>query len=395
MRSAAGSCRSRRRSSDVARRIDGRRIADAVEAGVTDGAYPGAVVLVGVTGESVYHQAFGRRSLEPDDGPMRPDTVFDLASLTKPLATGLAVMRLIGERKLRLDDRVTRFVPNFGVHDKGEVSIRHLLAHCSGLAAWRPFYRDVVRTAPRAPLDYLGTRGARDAVYEAIHREHLEYPTGTRGVYSDLGFMLLGELVELLTHQTLAQYCHERLHGPLGLRVTGFVDLSQLRRRNLVPIEEMIAPTERCPWRRRLLCGEVQDDNAYAMGGVAGHAGLFSSAGDVDRLVGMLRAAWLGDASVFSPELMREFWRRDGTVAESTWALAWDTPSAEGSSAGRHISANAVGHLGFTGTSVWFDLERDCYVIFLTNRVHPTRHNDRIKDVRPRVHDAVFEALDR
>jgi len=379
----------------VARRIDGRRIADAVEAGVAGGAYPGAVVLVGLTGESVYHQAFGRRSLEPGDGPMRPGTVFDLASLTKPLATGLAVMRLIAERKLRLDDRVTRFVPNFGVHGKLEVTIRHLLSHCAGLAAWRPFYREVARTAARGSLDYLATRGARDAVYEAIHREHLEYPTGTQGVYSDLGFILLGELVELLTHRTLAQYCQERVHGPLGLRATGFVDLSQLRRQNLVPVEEMIAPTERCPWRRRLLCGEVQDDNAYAMGGVAGHAGLFASAGDVHRLMVALRAAWRGDETVFSPDLLREFWRRDTTVPESTWALAWDTPSAEGSSAGRHVSAHAVGHLGFTGTSVWFDLDRDCHVIFLTNRVHPTRHNDRIKAVRPRVHDAVFEALDR
>ena len=379
----------------MARRIDGRRIADAVEAGVSDGAYPGAVVLVGLAGESVYHQAFGRRALDPDDGPMRPDVVFDLASLTKPLATGLAVMRLVAERKLRLDDRVTRFVPNFGVHGKSEITLRHLLAHCAGLAAWRPFYREVARPSARGSLDYLATRGARDAVYEAIHREHLEYPTGTQGVYSDLGFILLGELVELLTHRTLAQYCHEHVHGPLGLRATGFVDLSRLRRENLVPVTEMIAPTERCPWRRYVLCGEVHDDNAWAMGGVAGHAGLFSSAGDLHRLMVTLRAAWRGDASVFSPDLVREFWRRDGTATDSTWALAWDTPSPHDSSAGRYVSPDAVGHLGFTGTSVWFDLTRDCHVIFLTNRVHPTRHNDRIKDVRPRVHDAVFEALDR
>jgi len=143
-----------------------------------------------------------------------------------------------------------------------------------------------------------------------------------------------------------------------------------------------------------VLCGEVHDDNAYAMGGVAGHAGLFANAAEVHALADRLRRCWRGEDDFVPTELVREFWRRDGLVAGSSWALGWDTPSPEGSSAGTRIGADAVGHLGFTGTSLWIDLGRDATVVFLTNRVHPRRDNDRIREIRPRVHDAALEALD-
>ena len=157
----------------------------------------------------------------------------------------------------------------------------------------------------------------------------------------------------------------------------------------------MIAPTEQCPWRRRVLCGEVHDDNCFAMGGVAGHAGLFATAADVDTLANMLHACYRGEDDFVPPALLRQFWTRDGRVSGSTWALGWDTPSPTGySSAGARMSRDAVGHLGFTGTSIWIDPSRHAHVILLTNRVHPTRTNDQIRDVRPRVHDAALEALD-
>lgn len=374
---------------------DCRPIADAVQHGIEIGAYPGAVLLVARAGDVVFHQAFGQRSIDPEPTPMRRDTVFDLSSLTKPLATTLAIMRLVDERKLRLDDRVTRFIPNFGVYGKSIVTIRHLLTHASGLPAWRPYFRDVVHAERRGRGPRVGTRGARDLVFEAIHRERPEHPPGTVALYSDLGFMLLGELVELLIHGSLATYCHEAFYRPLGLRSTGFVDLAAVRQQRLVPVAEMIAPTERCPWRRTMLCGEVHDDNAWAIGGVAGHAGLFATAGDVHTLLCALRTAARGGASVLSPDAVRAMWTRDAEIPGSTWGLGWDGPSAEGSSLGPRASARTFGHLGFTGTSVWVDLERDCEVIFLTNRVHPTRHNDRIRAVRPLVHDAIFEVLDR
>jgi CubicO group peptidase (beta-lactamase class C family) len=374
-----------------------RRSFDGVAAVLTQaidaGAFPGAVILVAQGGDVLYHEAFGHRSRVPERAPLALDTVFDLSSLTKPLATTTMLMLLAREGKLRPDDRVTRFVQNFGAHGKFGVTVRHLLAHCSGLPAWRPFYRDIARAAQGRP-NHLASRGAREFVYEQIHRERLEYPTGSQSVYSDLGFLLLGELIELVAQAPLDRICHARIFRPLGLRSTGFIDLGRLRRDKLAPITETIAPTEQCPWRHKVLCGEVHDDNAWAVGGVAGHAGLFSTAGDVHTLVNWLRACAHGADPALPADLVRRFWTRDATVPDSTWALGWDTPSATGSSAGARVSRRAIGHLGFTGTSLWIDLERDAHVVLLTNRVHPDRHDERIREVRPRVHDAVWEALD-
>jgi CubicO group peptidase (beta-lactamase class C family) len=367
-------------------------VAREIEGAIAGGAIPGAVILVARGKEVLYHQAFGARTLEPEHAPMRPETVFDLSSLTKPLATTTAFMLLVQERKVRLDDRVTRFLHNFGVHGKTRVTFRHLLAHCSGLPAWRPYDREIVRLERRGRPNFLASRGAKEFVYEQIHRERPEYETGTRSVYSDLGFMLLGEVIELVSRKSLDRFCQERVFAPLGLRSIAFIDLAQLRARKLVPATDLIAATAQCAWRKRMLCGEVHDDNAYAMGGVAGHAGLFANAADVEALAARLHACHRGEDDFIAPDVVREFWARDGTVPDSTWALGWDTPSPGRSSAGTRIT-NAVGHLGFTGTSLWIDLDRDLRVVLLTNRLHPRGDNDRIREVRPRVHDAVVEAL--
>jgi len=230
-------------------------------------------------------------------------------------------------------------------------------------------------------------------VYEAIHREKPEAPAGTRALYSDLGFMLLGAVIEEVSGMSLDRYCFDRIYKPLGLRSTSFVDLSVLRTRRLEPIADMIAPTERCPWRKRILCGEVHDDNAYAMGGVAGHAGLFSSAHDVDRIATVLRECYDGQSLFLPGAVVREFWHRDEAVSSSTWALGWDTPSPRDSTAGSEFSRHAVGHVGFTGTSIWIDLEREMHVIVLSNRVHPTRDNEKIKEFRPVIHDLSVRAV--
>jgi len=364
-----------------------------LETCVAGGAFPGAVLRVSRGKEMLYHAAFGSRSLEPETTPMQADTIFDLSSLTKPLATTTAIMLLVREGKIRLDDRVTRFFPNFGVHGKIQVTIRSLLAHCSGLAGWKPFHKDIVRIEKQGRVSFLSSKGAKEWVYEQIQRDKLDYPTGSKSVYSDLGFILLGGVVELLAQVTLDRFVHERIVRPLGLRSTAFVDLTQLRTRRLAPVTELIAPTERCPWRGKVLCGEVHDDNAWAMGGVAGHAGLFANAADVDALAGRLVACFRGKDDFVPQEIVREFWTKDEAVADSTWALGWDTPTPGSSSAGTRMSRNAVGHLGFTGTSIWIDLERDLRVTLLTNRTHPKRDNERIREARPRIHDAVLEVF--
>lgn len=368
-------------------------VEEAFREAVAQGFFPGAVLLVSKGDEVVFERAFGFRSLVPEKSPMQLQTIFDLASLTKPLATTTAMMLLVREKKIRLEDRVTRFFPNFGVFGKTHVTFRHLLAHCSGLPAWKPYYQEIIKGQKEGRINFVASRAAKSYVFEKIHRERPASPPAIQSLYSDLGFMLLGEIIEEVSGGTLDRYCQEKIFKPMGLRSTSFVDLTQLRTRGMKLAQETVAPTEDCPWRQKVLCGEVQDDNAYAMGGVAGHAGLFSTARDIHLFLTRLKDS-IRDRQPFLPvSVVQEFLTRDETVKGSTYALGWDTPSSENSSAGSYFSAHSVGHLGFTGTSVWWDLEKDCHIIFLTNRVHPSRSNDKIKEFRPYIHDLIMKAL--
>lgn len=355
---------------------------------------PGAVLIVRCAGEIVYQGAFGYRTLIPDPQPLRLDTVFDLSSLTKPLATTIVVMMLVREGKLRLEDRLTRFFHNFGVYGKGGITFRHLLAHCSGLASWRPFFQQVAEVEKGGKVNFMASHGAKEFVYEQIHREKPEAPPATKVIYSDLNFILLGETVERIVGTGLNRICREKIYRPLKLNSTDFIDISMVRSRRLEPVAEMFAATEICPSRKRLLVGEVHDDNAFAMGGVAGHAGLFAPARDVDRIAAELIASWAGRSEFIPQQVMQEFWRRDTSVPGSTWALGWDTPSPQHSSSGHHFSPDAVGHLGFTGTSLWIEPARAISITLLTNRVHPRRDNQGIREFRPRIHDLIMESLD-
>ncbi|MEW6271483.1 MAG: serine hydrolase domain-containing protein [Thermodesulfobacteriota bacterium] len=373
--------------------MDFSAVERALEEAAQKGVFPGAVLLVSRGGETLLERAVGCRSLEPDKVPMRAEVVFDLSSLTKPLATTLAVMLLVKDRRLDVEDRVTRFFHNFGVHQKTHVTFRHLLTHSSGLAAYRPFYKEIAQLERKGRPNFVASREAKEWVFEQIHREKLQSAPGTRAVYSDLGFMLLGQLVETVSGQTLDRFCRARIFAPLGLRATSFIDLSQIRTKRVEPIAEMIAPTQRCPWRKRILCGEVDDENAFAMGGVAGHAGLFGSARDVDHLANRLKAAWRGEPGLLPADMIDRMWTVDASVPGSTRTLGWDSPAPVRSSAGTRMSPRTVGHLGFTGTSLWMDLERDVNVTLLTNRVHPSRDNDKLGEFRPRIHDLVMEAV--
>jgi serine-type D-Ala-D-Ala carboxypeptidase len=363
---------------------------DAIERGVM----PGAAVVVRKGPDVVFEGKFGWRQTTPERHPMQLETVFDLSSLTKALATTTAVMILTREGKLRLDDRVTRFFHNFGVHGKTHITFRHLLGHYSGLAAWRPFYEQIAAIERHGRVNFMASGGAKEYVYEQIHREKPEAPPGTRAIYSDLNFILLGEIVEQISGAGLNRFCRDRIFRPLGLRSTDFIDISLVRARRLEPVPEMFAATEFCPSRKRLLTGEVHDENAYAMGGVAGHAGLFGPVREVDRIAAELIAAYHGRSQLLPRNVIAEFWKRNGVVAESTWALGWDTPAAGHSSAGSHFTPAAVGHLGFSGTSIWIEPEREIAVTILTNRVHPSRGNEAIRDFRPLIHDRIMEVLD-
>ena len=252
-------------------------------------------------------------------------------------------MILARDGKFRLDDRVTRFFPNFGVHGKTVITFRHLLAHCSGLAAWRPLYQRIADIEKGGRVNFMASYGAKEFAYEEIHREKPEATPATKTIYSDLGFILLGETIERVASLALNRYCREKIFRPLGLRATDYIDISLVRSRRLEPVADMFAPTEICPSRKRLLVGEVDDENAFAMGGVAGHAGLFAPVREVDRIVAELIRCYAGRSDFVPQKIIREFWTRDTTVPGSTWALGWDTPSAEHSSSGHRFSPAAVG----------------------------------------------------
>jgi serine-type D-Ala-D-Ala carboxypeptidase len=373
--------------------MDFQAVENAFQQAIAEGVFPGAVVLVSKDDAVVYERAFGFRSLLPHKTTMELGTIFDLASLTKPLATAVAVMLLIHEKKLRLDDQITRVIPMYGVFGKSLTTVRHLLSHSAGLPAWKAFFENVVRNEKSGRINFVASRAAKNFVFEQIHHEKPLNPPGTQSLYSDLGFMILGEAVEILTGNTFDRFCQERIFKPLGLRSTGFIDLSQLRTRRLQPVEDMIAPTENCPWRKKILCGEVHDDNAYAMGGVAGHAGLFSSARDLHTLLVRMNRCLSGKDSFVPQSLVQEFLTRGDSAGHSSFALGWDTPTPGNSASGSLFSSRSVGHLGFTGCSIWWDLEKHCHVILLTNRVHPSRKNEKIRDFRPHIHDQIMKVV--
>ncbi len=372
---------------------DFRAVENACNEAVNQGVFPGAVLLVGKEQKAVFEKSFGYRSLLPEKSPLGVETAFDVASLTKPLATTVAVMLLVREKKIRLDDQVTRVIPMYGVLGKSQTTFRQLLAHTAGLPAWKPFFEEIIRREKSGRINFVASRAAKSHVYEQIHREKPLGPPGSQSLYSDLGFIILGEAVEILTGSNLDRYCQERIFKPMGLRSTGFVDLTLLRSRRLQPVTEMIAPTENCPWRKKIICGEVHDDNAYAMGGVAGHAGLFSSVRDIHRFLIRMDHCLRGQDDFLPQALVQEFLTKDQQVNPSSFALGWDTPSAGQSSSGSLFSPRSVGHLGFTGCSIWWDLEKNCHVVLLTNRVHPVRKNEKIREFRPQIHDLVMRAL--
>ncbi len=363
----------------------------AVDAGVT----PGACLAFGRVGEPPVLICAGTTEYGPDASPVTDHTIYDLASLTKPLCTTAAAMLLAQQGALDLDAPLSKYLPTFRGGLRERVRVRHLLAHESGLVWWLPLYREL------APLPAGPARLA--AVRRRILELNPELEPGCRAVYSDPGFLLLHEVLLAAGGQPPAALAKRALWDRWGLELR-FVDLlvtpggssrPATVSRHALLADRSVASTEDCPWRKRVLRAEVHDDNAHFMGGVAPHAGLFGTALDVLGFGLGLLGCWLGLVEQpLERGALDGFLRRRGEAAGSTWVLGWDTPSPSGSSAGRLVSAKAVGHLGFTGTSLWIDPTRQAAVVLLTNRVHPTRSDERIKELRPAVHDAVWALLD-
>ena len=352
--------------------------ADLLERAVADGATPGGVLLVARRGAVVLDHAAGRLTYDEGSLATTPSTIYDLASLTKVIATTTLLMRRVEADALDLDAAAASYLPELKESAVGGATLRDLLAHSSGLPCCTELFRELGEDLDRDE--------ARGRYLEHIAGTELAVARRERAIYSDLGVLLLGEILERGSDRGLAQQVEEEVLEPLGLIDTGYVPPEELR--------ERIAPTEFDSWRGRLPHGEVHDENTLALGGIAPHAGLFGTARDVAVFgQAMLNGGLYGDRRLADSETVALFTRRAELVPGSSRALGWDTPS-DPSSAGRYFSARSFGHTGFTGTSLWIDPELDLIVVLLTNRVHPTRDNIAIRRLRPAIHDAVVLAVD-
>ena len=334
---------------------------------VGDRAFPAAVIEVGRANQPLWREAFGRLTFDADGTPTRDDTIFDLASLTKVLATTALGMRQVERGALGLDDPVTRHVPSWRDMEADPVTIRDLLSHCSGLPAHLPLFRD---------------HQGRAAFERAICQAPREYVARSKSIYSDLGFILLGFVLEAATPLDVQ-------FETMRLQMGGIQDLQF---HPPASWKVRTAPTRQDPWRGRLLLGEVDDDNAWALGGAAGHAGLFGTAASVGDFARHLLQVLDDRTGAFRQDTVQTFVTRRTGVPGSSRALGWDTMLPT-SSCGTRMSQRAFGHTGSTGTTLWIDADRGVYVVLLTNRVHPNADNDAIFRVRPAVHDAVMDGL--
>jgi serine-type D-Ala-D-Ala carboxypeptidase len=340
---------------------------------IADHAFPTCSLAVTLSGELVAYKALGRFTYDPVSSEATTASFFDLASLTKVLATTTMAMILYQRGLLDLEAPVTAIVPEFAgqLADEDErrrkITLRMLLAHSSGLPAYEKLF---LRAKTRKDL------------LQAAFATHLTTGPGMRTSYSDIGFIILGVVLERLADEALDAFCQREIFGPLGMTHTTFNPAAALK--------ESIPPTaDDRTFRLRIIQGEIQDENASVLGGVAGHAGLFSTAEDLALFAHTMLN---GGYPILRPETVALFSRRESAPEGTSRALGWDTPSSP-SQSGKYFSPHSFGHLGYTGTSLWIDQERQLSVTLLTNRTWPDCQNQAIKKVRPAIHDAVMEAL--
>ncbi len=351
------------------RAYDFKPLEAVVEQAISDTVFPGATLAVLYKGRVVFHRAFGRMTYSPKSAPVDTTTMYDLASLTKAVVTTSIIMQLVERDSLSLRAPVSAYLPDFAQNSKGTVTIEQLLRHTSGL---------------RAHAGFSKSCATPEQLFHAIAADSLLSAPGTTTLYSDLGFMILGKIVETITGKSLASNFHERFTKPLNMKSTMFTPPPSLILR--------IAPVEKDKlWPFKKERPLVHDQNAALLGGVAGHAGLYATTSDLLLMTAMMMNDGTSKGRVyFRPATLRTFLSR----RNSPRALGWDLRSPEGhSSAGDFFSNSSYGHLGFTGTSIWIDPEKKIAVILLSNRVYPTSDNIKIRTFRPLIHNTVVQCL--
>lgn len=371
-------------SCNLAFSYDFSKIDSIVYSGISNKYYPCAQLIIGRGNDLIYEKYYGNLTYDENFDKLEEYHMFDLASVTKVIATTSAIMKLYENNELSLDDYVVKYIPEFNNNGKEIITIRNLLLHNSGLKAWIPFYK------------YYTTK---EEVLNAIYNIPLDYKTEKKFLYSDLNAILLGLIVEKISGQSLDEYCAKNIFVPLGMESTFFNPVEEKK--------QFCAPTENDSyWRNKQLQGEVHDEAAYILGGVSGNAGLFSNARDLFNFLRMMihKGSYYNPYSralkperMFREETVDLFTSRAGGMNyNNTRALGWDTkpePNKYRVPCGESFSDNCFGHTGYTGTSVWCDKERKLIVIFLTNRVYPSRSNEGIKEIRPDLHNEIISLL--
>lgn len=364
-------------------------INDIINSAISEKYFPGAQLVVGNDEGIIYINSYGNYTYEDNSRKVTNESLFDLASVTKTVATTTAIMKLFEERKIWLYDCVSEYIPGFDTNGKDNIRIINLLLHNSGLPAWIPFYT---------------TCKSKDDVLNEIRNSELKYETGTNFIYSDLNMIILAEIIENITGKSLDKYCRENIFEPLNMTNTFFNPPKDKI--------DLCLPTEYDTyWRMRQLQGEVHDETASVLNGISGNAGLFSNASDLYKFMRMLLLEGkYEDESIAPPyPIFKELFKKETVERfieryetrdyQNTRAFGWDTKQPPignyKSQCGKLISDNCFGHTGYTGTSIWCDKDRKLIIIFLTNRVYPKRGNDGILKLRPILHDEIIKLFSK
>ncbi len=350
-----------------------------IENAISQGIFPGAVLLYAKNQKILIHESYGVADIFKKR-EMEKDSIFDLASLTKPLATTLAISKLIETDQVFLDQKIGSILKEFKTSSKADITIDMLLRHTSGFPAHKEYFKKIIKAK----------ENPRELLRDLLVGEVLENKIGKCQVYSDLGFMVLSWIIEEISCQRLDQFVSKQIYSPLEIDDLFFLQ-TYPKKEKFTPYVQKIVATQQCPWRNKVLVGEVDDDNAWAAGGIEGHAGLFGNAGSIYKLCSEILNALLNKPTrVLKSDIIKSFVSRKN---QQDMVAGFDTPAKVNSSSGKYFSKSSIGHLGFTGTSFWIDPETEAIIIFLTNRVHPLRSNEGIKKFRPKIHDLIYSEL--
>ena len=356
-------------------------IAEFIDRLVKDGVYSGVVLFASKDGRREVGIVNGQRIPVATNAALFADTVFDIGTATGTLVTTMLLMRLFEQGRFRLEDRVSRFLQGMGIAGKSSTTMAHLLAHTAGLSQSLPLYEELVRLNSGPRMGMLASSGAKQHVYAQILKAPLRYEPGTRHMPTELGYILLGQICENISALPLDRAFQKLIAQPLALKSSSFIDLSLIKQRGYQPATELFAATGECPKRNRMMCGELSDPTAWAMGGVSGHAGLFSIAADLEKIAAEMNDAYRGQGKIFTRPTLEAFWKPRTTLPAAQESeptkLGWETPSQENGLAEVGFSKTACGVFGDTGCGVWIDPERSLSFVLLTTPANASGHSKR------------------